>query len=153
MSSQSSYAFSKKLFPDSPWFFIYNVLVFSLTSTKKSNVFPWQWSTLIWGNKIITFGSQHVKKWTKTFKWSKTFDTMFVKKIYLNRQKWWFPTAQHPPITPTICYLIALPKRAVFVKKCCSGGKRNYFLRFGKMKNQGLVHSAFGYSGWRSIRG
>ena len=38
-------------------------------------------------------------------------------------------------------------------QKYCSGGKRNYFLRFGKMKNQGLIHSAFGHSGLESIKG
>ena len=37
-------------------------------------------------------------------------------------------------------------------KKCCSQGKRN-FLRFDKMKNQGLIHSAFGYSGLKSMTG
>ena len=44
-------------------------------------------------------------------------------------------------------------KESIIRKKCCSGGKRNDFLRFGKMKNQGLIHSAFGYSGLKSIRG
>ena len=57
-----------------------------------------------------------LKKWTKTFKWFKTCDTMFVKKIYQNQQKWWCPTAYIPSITLTNCYLMALPKRAVFVK-------------------------------------
>ena len=44
-------------------------------------------------------------------------------------------------------------KESSIRKKCCSGGKRNYFLRFDKMKNQGLIHSAFGHSGLKSIRG
>ena len=43
-------------------------------------------------------------------------------------------------------------KESSIRKKCCSGGKRIYFLSFGKMKNQGLIHSAFGYSGLKSIR-
>ena len=37
---QGSYAFSKKLFPDFPLIFIYNMLVSSLTSTKKVMFFP-----------------------------------------------------------------------------------------------------------------
>ena len=44
-------------------------------------------------------------------------------------------------------------KESIICKKCCSGGKGNYFLRFGKMKSQGLNHSSFGYSGLKSIRG
>ena len=38
-------------------------------------------------------------------------------------------------------------------KRYCSGGKRNCFLKFGKMKHQGLIHSAFGYSDLKSISG
>ena len=44
-------------------------------------------------------------------------------------------------------------KESIVRKKCCSGEKTNYFLRFDKMKNQGLLHSAFGYSGLKSTRG
>ena len=44
-------------------------------------------------------------------------------------------------------------KEIIVRKKCCSGGKTNYFLRFDKMKNQGLIYSAFGYSGLKSTRG
>ena len=44
-------------------------------------------------------------------------------------------------------------KESSIRRKYCSGGKRNYFFRFGKMKNQGLIHSAFGYSGLKSMTG
>ena len=43
-------------------------------------------------------------------------------------------------------------KESSIHKKCCSGRKRNYFLRLGKMKNQGLIHITFGYGGLKSIR-
>ena len=43
-------------------------------------------------------------------------------------------------------------KESIIRIKCCSGGKTNCFLRFGKMKKQGLIHSSSGYSGLKSIR-
>ena len=35
-------------------------------------------------------------------------------------------------------------KESSIRRKYCSGGKRSYFLRFGKIKNQGFIHSALG---------
>ena len=59
-------------------------------------------------------------------------------------------------ITPTNCYLMELPKRAVYVKNVVQEEKETALIwqrRFGKMKKQELIHRAFGYSGLKSIRG
>ena len=59
-------------------------------------------------------------------------------------------------ITPRNCYLMELPKRAVYVKNVVQEEKETALIwqrRFGKMKNQELIHRAFGYSGLKSIRG
>ena len=62
-----------------------------------------------------------------------------------------------PHCTPSVHHTDKLlpygTAKEIIVRKKCSGGKTNYSLRFDKMKNQGLIHSAFRYSGLKSTRG